>query len=166
MVILSTFFLKKDIDLNQFNETKLLLNPQRSTTSGTKKSFTLGKELSQKCVARNFLLQKYWNKRFPESARNSRISHFHHKNRTNEINHSIHPSKASHDQFSSSPSFFSPSQNREGLGFFLKNSSTEKSWWPLHGSTPINYTPLLSRCLIKSAEILAFFRPSPSRVIN
>lgn len=43
MVILSTFFLKKDIDLNSFNEKKLLLNPQRSTTSGTKKSFTLEK---------------------------------------------------------------------------------------------------------------------------
>lgn len=120
MVILSTFFLKKDIDLNSFNEKKLLLNPQRSTTSGTKKSFTLEKELSQKCVARNFLLQKYWNKRFPESARNSRISHFHHKNRTNEINHSIHPSKASHDQFSSSPSFFSPPRIARGWASFWK----------------------------------------------
>lgn len=118
MVILSTFFLKKDIDLNSFNEKKLLLNPQRSTTSGTNKSFTLEKELSQKCVARNFLLQKYWNKRFPESARNSRISHFHHKNRTNEINHSIHPSKASHDQFSSSPSFFSPPRIARGWASF------------------------------------------------
>lgn len=123
---------------------KTLLNPQR---------FTFEEELSSKRVGK-FLppaisFSKILYNIILESVRNSRISHFHYKK--NKPFNSFAP-KASHDQFSSSPSFFFFFENREGLGSFLKNSSTEKSRWPLHGPTPINYTPLLSRCLIKSAN--------------
>lgn len=126
---------------------KTLLNPQR---------FTFEEELSSKRVGK-FLppaisFSKILYNIILESVRNSRISHFHYKNPTNEINHSIRsPRKRATINFLPRPPFFF-FENREGLGSFLKNSSTEKSRWPLHGPTPINYTPLLSRCLIKSAN--------------